>query len=241
MQKFASKLLRKIPLAADTFQFDFSRSEEQDEETRLRRGGDFKAGQFFLLDVEDGQANATRAYSIASAPSNKDFFSLAVRLVPGGRASEYLRTMEVGHELHFQGPFGHFFLKDSTKDVVMIATGTGIAPFMGMIPSLFEKGWDRPLTLYFGVRFEEDLFYVDELRAWEKKHPNFKAVIAVSRPTEKWTGLSGRVTEHFGDFDPENTQVYICGNGDMVKNVKGMMEAKGIARADLNFELFTAI
>ena len=232
MQKFASKLLRKIPLTIDTFQFDFSRSEGQ---------GDFKAGQFFLLDVEDGQASTTRAYSIASAPGNKDFFSLVVKLVPGGRASEYLRTMEVGHELHFQGPFGHFFLKDSPKDVVMIATGTGIAPFMGMIPSLLENGWNKPVTIYFGVRFEEDLFYVDELRAWEKEAPNFKAVISISRPTEKWTGFSGRITEHFEDLNAENIQGYICGNGDMVKSVKEMMEAKGVAKTDLNFELFTAI
>lgn len=232
MPNFSSKLLQKIQLTSDTFQFDFSRDSELSK---------FQTGQFFLLEVDDGGDKITRAYSTASPEDNNEFFSLVVKLIPGGRASEFFRKMKIGDEVMFQGPFGNFVLKDSKKDIIMIATGTGIAPFMGMIPMLLDNGRKQPITLYFGVRFETDLFYANELREWEKKYPNFKAVISLSKPTEKWTGLSGRITEHFADFDPKNVQVYICGNGDMVKSVKELMESKGVAKVDLNFELFTAI
>ena len=232
IQKFAAKLLRSIPLTADTYQLDFAWASEPVP---------YEAGHFFLLEVEDGGDKVTRAYSISSAPSEKEFFSLCLKFLPGGRASEYLKNMEIGQEVHFQGPFGHFKLTDSKKDILMVATGTGIAPFIGMVPTLLEQGFKKKIALYFGVRFEEDLFYLAQFKTWEKKNSKFKSFVTVSRPTEKWKGLSGRVTEHLEPLDIKDCEVYICGNGDMVKTVKEMMEAKGAQKPDLHFELFTSI
>lgn len=231
MANFSTRLKSAIKLTEDTYQYDFAWNGEAIP---------FEAGQFFLLEVEDGGPKATRAYSTASAPGNKELFSLVLKLIPGGRASEFLRKMELGHEVKFQGPFGHFKLTNSEKDLIMVATGTGLAPYMGMLAVLLEKGWKKPIRLYFGVRFQEDLFYVDQLRTWEQQHPNFKAFVTLSRPPEGWTGLSGRVTDHLKDIDAQNSQVFICGNGDMVKSVKELMEQKGVPKEDLHFELFSA-
>lgn len=232
MISFSAPLIRSVQLTHDVFQFDFSLEGQT---------VDFKAGQFFMLEVNDAQGRVTRAYSVSSAPSNKEFFSLCVKILPDGRASQLLASLKVGDSAKFMAPFGHFFMTESKKDVAMVATGTGLAPFMSMLPTLFENGFEGKIDLYFGVRHEEDLFYVEELRAYEAAHPNFKAHVTLSQAPEGWTGLKGRVTDHLNELDYANTQVYICGNGDMVKGVKDMMQEKGVTKEDLHWEQFTAL
>ena len=127
----------------------------------------------------------------------------------------------------------------------MVATGTGLAPFMSMIPTLFERGFPRHITLLFGVRHPEDLFYQEQLEQWQKDHPNFHAQLTLSQAPEAWTGLRGRVTDHleaFGTPDVLNTlAVYICGNGEMVKAVKDYFDAQGLPKTALHLEQFTAL
>jgi ferredoxin-NADP reductase len=232
MKKFTAQLVKVLALNQDTFQFDFEFLEEP---------VDFKAGQFFMIEVPDGEKKITRAYSVSSSPDFKKGFSFCVKILPDGKASQYLKSLEIGQTASFMGSFGHFVLADSPKDIVMVATGTGLAPFMSMLPTLFAQGWTWPITLYFGVRHEEDLFYIDELRKWEKEHHNFKALVTLSQPSEAWTGEKGRVTEHLAELNIENVQVYICGNGDMVKSVKEMMDSKGLQKTDLHLEQFTPL
>ncbi len=234
MQTISSKLLRAEKLTSDVYHYEFD------------FGGpflDFIPGQFFMLKVEDGQTPpVNRSYSIASAPSTTEHFALCIKLVEGGRASEYLRGLSVGDHVEFMGPVGHFTLKDREAETVMVATGTGLAPFMGMIPTLFERGFKKPITLLYGCRHEEDLFYLDQLKAWEAEHENFKAVVTLSRPGDNWQGETGRVTEHFDalDLDPEDSIVYICGNGDMVIDIKNRAEAKGLDKKSIALEQFTS-
>lgn len=232
MVSFSAPLLKSTSLTHDVTQFDFSFAGQAVE---------FKAGQFFMLQVEDAQGKASRAYSVSSAPSEKSVFSLCVKILPDGRASQFLAGLKPGDGAKFMAPFGHFFMTDSKKDVAMIATGTGLAPFMSMLPTLFEHGFESKIDLYFGVRHEEDLFYVKELRAYEAAHPNFEAHVTLSQPPDGWTGLKGRVTDFLNDLDYGNIQVYICGNGDMVKGVKDFMQEKGVTKEDLHWEQFTAL
>lgn len=231
MKKFTSKLTKVVQLNHDVFQFDFAYPEDLD----------FLAGQFFMLEVPTPERKVTRSYSIASEPDNKEVFSLCVKLLEGGIGSEYLRKMQVGDEAGFMAAFGHFVIKDNNKDAILVATGTGLAPFMSMIPTWFKAGATQKITLYFGVRHKEDLFYVEQLRAWEKEHSNFKAVVTLSQPPEDWMGDKGRVTEYLQDLSFENSTVYICGNGDMVKSVKDLLDAKGVAREDICLEQFTPL
>lgn len=231
MKKFTSKLISRLQLNHDVFQFDFSYPEELD----------FLAGQFFMLEVPTPERKMTRSYSIASEPDNKEVFSLCVKLLEGGIGSEYLRKMQLGDEASFMAPFGHFVIKDNRKDAILVATGTGLAPFMSMIPTWFKAGATQQITLYFGVRHQEDLFYVEQLRAWEAEHSNFKAVVTLSQAPENWKDETGRVTEHLQNLSFENSTVYICGNGDMVKSVKDLLDTKGVAREDICLEQFTPL
>jgi Na+-transporting NADH:ubiquinone oxidoreductase subunit F len=232
MQKISSKLIRVEKLTSDVSRFDFSGD------------FDFKAGQFVLLNVKDGKEPVvSRAYSIASLPGrDEDGFSLCVKLIPGGRGSEYLRALQPGDEVEFQGPSGHFVLnEDSEKDLLFVATGVGLSPFISMLEHAFEHGLQRQIKLLLGTRFEQDIFHLEQLERWQTEHDNFSFDLTLSRPTENWTGLKGYVTDHLQLPEPGSAEIYICGNGQMVKDVKDAAQAAGFPREDVHFELFTPI
>lgn len=234
MQNLSAKLLRAEKLTNDVFHYDFDFGGQEVP---------FEAGHFFILKVEDGkEPMCNRSYSLASSPSTKDHFSLCVKLIPGGRASEVFRALKPDDSLNFMASFGHFTLKEEEKDLIMVATGTGVAPYMGMLPELFAKDYQKSIKLYFGVRYMEDLFYMDQLNQWSEEHENFEIIYTLSKPPENWTGATGRVTDHLQklEMDPENTHVYICGGGGMVKDVKRIAEEKGLSKEAITFELFTA-
>ncbi|MBT5824026.1 hypothetical protein HOH67_02750 [Candidatus Peregrinibacteria bacterium] len=233
MNTIKPKLVSVEKLTSDVFHYEFAFEAEP---------VDFTPGQFFILKVEDGkEPPVNRSYSIESAPRS-DGFALCVKLIEGGRGSEYFRSMEVGATPEFMAPFGHFVLKeDDDKDIVMVATGTGLAPFMSMLRVLFERGFKRNIKLLFGVRHEEDLFYMDQLNAWAAEHENFELIVTLSRPEAEWAGEKGRVTEHFDAMSIESSQVYICGGGQMVKDIREMALNKGLEKSSIYFEQFTSI
>lgn len=233
MRQFKANVKKIEKLTKDVFQYDFDFGRDPEP---------FAAGQFFMIDLLDGKPEkAQRAYSTCSAP-NSEYFSLCLKLVPGGRGSTYFSNMKVGDECSFTGPYGRFVLQENEKDVLMIATGTGLAPFMAMIEVLWAKGFSKPVTLYFGVAGQSDLFFVDTMKKWEKEHDNFTVNICLSRPEPGWKGLKGRVTAHLDDavLDTANTSIYLCGNGDMIKDVRNMMLARGVPKEDVHFEQFWA-
>lgn len=234
MKQFKAPLKKIEKLTENVWHFDFDYSSDP---------VDFLPGQFFMIDILDGNPEkAQRAYSTASAPTNKEFFSLCLKLIPGGRASTYFENLKLGDVCSFTGPYGRFVLEDSEKDVVMVATGTGIAPFIAMLPVLWEKGFSKPVTLYFGVASQKDLFYLETLEKWQKEHENFTVLICLSDPEPGWKGLKGRVTAHLPDLPMEvgNTKIYLCGNGEMIKEVREILLARGVAKEDIHFEQFWA-
>ena len=270
MQKISVKLLRAEKLANDVYEFEFGREAGRGSEADRgeAHGGnadaadasdaidaiEFEPGQFMLLNVQDGkEPPVSRAYSIAGRPYGN--FLFCIKLIPGGRGSEYLRGLDLGDSVQLQGPTGHFTLGLSgtgqdEKDLILVATGVGIAPFMCMLRQMFAGGSvaehaQRKIFLHFGVRNEEDVFYKEQLDAWKAAHENFDYTLTLSRPAEEWTGAKGRVTDHlakqFESVDAARTEIFICGNGSMVKEVKEMAEEKGFAKADLHFELFTPV
>ncbi|MFA5792379.1 MAG: FAD-dependent oxidoreductase [Candidatus Gracilibacteria bacterium] len=229
---FARKLVNKIYLTKDTVQLDFEKGDF-----------DFKAGQFITVSVPGDGVPIARSYSIASSPHETDFFSLCVKVVPNGKGSNYLTSLEPGEQVKFEGPFGTFIIdsNNSKKDLVFVATGVGIAPFMSMILDLSQRGDERKISLYFGVRHSEDLFYKDILEKLAQENSNLKLFISLSQPEANWSGLKGRVTEHFDDLDMANSDFYICGNGDAVKNIYTLLKQKGAVRECLHVEQFTPI
>jgi len=193
----------------------------------------FKAGQFVSFEIhqDGGKFPLTRPDSIASPPSRRDSLDLLLNLVPRGPGSTYLFGLRPGDVTQFKGPAGAFYLHDDLKrDHLFVATGTGVAPFRSMLLTLFERGCSSAVSLYWGVRQQNDLYYLDEFEALAAAHPNFRLVLTLSRPSEGWTGERGRVTPLVGKriTSVENLAVYLCGNSGMLKDVTEAIRSKGL-------------
>ena len=194
----------------------------------------FKAGQFLSFEVGRDALNRTivRPYSIASPPGQQGRVLLVLNLVQGGPGSTYLFSLRVGDETQFKGPTGAFYLRDDpARDLLFVATGTGIAPLRSMLYALSERGgFPRQVTLYWGLRSKRDLYYQDELEALARAHPNFSFVTTLSRPEEGWAGERGRVTPlvEARIASVQNLAVYLCGNEGMIKDVTAVLQKKGL-------------
>ena len=193
----------------------------------------FKAGQFISFDVpkEDYPHSITRPYSIASPPSISDRVLLLFNLVPRGPGSTYLFSLHEGDTVSFKGPAGSFYLReDPTKRILLVATGTGIAPFRSMLLTQLERSSTQSVTLVWGLRYEHDLYYQDELQALTERHRQFSFVTTLSRPGPSWTGPKGRVNSLIQEqvTSVRDLAVYLCGNNDMIKEVTATIQAKGL-------------
>ncbi len=202
----------------------------------------FRAGQFVNIRVEDGNPKILfRSYSIMSPPAEKTVIKTCIKLIPTGRATPWLTTIAEGTPVKMMGPLGMFkFNETSEKNTIFIATGTGITPLICMIEDQLEKGNTRPIHLLWGFRYEQDIFYTELLESIAEKYPNFTYAITLSRPEESWPGEKGRVTEWIEHnlFQPENTQVYICGVGNMVLDTAALCEKMGMPKEDVHFERY---
>jgi NAD(P)H-flavin reductase len=193
----------------------------------------FKAGQFVSFEVLHPKLNklVTRPYSIASPPSQRDRITLLLNLVPGGPGSTYLFSLKEGDETQFKGPAGSFYLKEEgTRDLLFVATGTGIAPFRSMLDHLLEHGFSRSATLYWGLRSQRDLYYQKEFETQAEHHPNFSFITTLSRPEPGWNRVTGRVTKLVEEQVPSvaNLSVYLCGNSGMISEVSQLINQKGL-------------
>jgi CDP-4-dehydro-6-deoxyglucose reductase len=193
----------------------------------------FKAGQFISFDVPvpGYDRPGTRPYSIASGPGHSSRIELVLNLVPGGPGSTYLFGLRPDQEVAFRGPAGSFYLReDSSREVLFVATGTGIAPIHSMLKSLIARSDPRPVTLFWGLRSERDLYYVDELDSFTRQFANFRYVVTLSRPQGTWQGLTGRVTKLVGEQikTVHNLEAYLCGNSGMIKDVTGILRERGL-------------
>lgn len=143
-----------------------------------------------------------------------------------GVCSNYLCDLNVGDEVMLTGPVGKRFLlptEPSKHDYIFIATGTGIAPFRGMITDLINANASSRIALLMGVPYETDLLYHDTLTKWTKEHPNITYHTAISRHTTpdqpQRLYVQDRLREDFSMLGPmlrsERTLIYICGIAGM--------------------------
>lgn len=225
----------------------------------------FRAGQFVslafpTLQGEDGKL-VRRAYSIASPPQQKKYFEFYVRWarkpVPGKLTTE-LFGKKTGDEILWRKPIGPFGIVDERPDgspdarrIVMVAGGTGIAPFISFTLDLKARGDKREIVLLHGASYVDELGYAELLTDLEeesidkgKDHWNFRYRASISRPNEplnkSWGGHKGRVEtflkpdpatgkslleELVGEkITPENTIFYGCG---FQGTVDGIMQTLG--------------
>jgi NAD(P)H-flavin reductase len=192
----------------------------------------FAPGQWISFEIDRGESQfpATRAYSIASSPRHENAIVLVLNRVSGGTGSEYLFGLREGDTTSFKGPAGTFVLRENGRDLLFVATGTGIAPFRSMLWSLAEESSDRAVTLFWGLRSERDLYYQDELMHLRDRLPGFRFTTTLSQPTSHWRGTAGRVLPlvETGVTTVDNLEVFLCGNGAMIRDVRDILRRKGL-------------
>ena len=218
--------------AADNSTFDIQLDEGQPDIQ-------FLAGQY--VNVGLPSTTETRSYSFSSKPGNR-LTGFVVRNVPNGKMSEFLSaTAQVGDKMTFTGPFGSFYLRNVVRPVVMLAGGTGIAPFMSMLQVLEEKGAEHPVRLVFGVTNDFDLVALEKLDELQNKLPWFEYRTVVASPDSAHE-RKGYVTGHIENewLNGGDVDVYLCGPVPMVDAVRGWLDAEGVKPANFLFEKFSA-
>jgi len=177
----------------------------------------YHAGQFVEFLLRDGDR---RSYSIANAPHTQAAapqMELHLRHMPGGKFSDHVfGTMKEKDILRIEGPYGSFYLRDdSSKPMVLLASGTGFAPLKAIIEHMLFKRITRPATLYWGGRRPADLYQQAWIESRLAEMPNLRFVPVVSDalPEDGWLGRSGFVHRAVLQDLPDLSgyQVYACG------------------------------
>ncbi len=220
---------------------------------------DFIPGQFAVLGLpgsaprcsisepeiapSDPDKLIRRAYSIASSSRIHEYLEFYISLLSNGAMTPRLFALKIGDPI-FLGPklTGIFTLDQVPKDkhIVLVATGTGLAPYISMLTSELQCGGPRKFAVLHGAYHSWDLGYRSELLTMQYLCPNFKYIATIDKPDLEpvaWTGKtgwvqdiwnSGAVAEAWGEKPtPENTHVFLCGVSGMVDAMLSALTAEG--------------
>lgn len=199
----------------------------------------FLPGQYVNLQVPGSEQS--RAYSFSSVQKDGRV-SFLIRNVSGGLMSRFLTEQaKVGAPMSLAGPLGSFYLRPIKRPLLLLAGGTGLAPFTAMLETIAELGSDHPLHLIYGVTHDGDLVEMDRLEALAERIPNFTFSACVANPDSHWP-QKGYVTQHIGAEHLNNgdVDIYLCGPPPMVEAVSHYLREQGIAPANFYYEKFAA-
>ncbi len=229
-QHFSAAVSSKEQLTANVYLVTFALPEPNELH--------FVAGQSLMLHIAEG---VNRSMSIASLPSETHSVLMCHDVSPMGSGSKWTIGLKIGDVVSFMAPLGAFILdKESHRKKLFIATGTGVVPFRSMIRDYLENGGTDDVTLYWGLRFEKDIYWQDEFTALSQKHPNFRFVLTLSKPTEQWAGHKGRVTDHLFVHEQNlpGSDFYLCGSKEMVAEMKETLLIRSVPKEQIKTELF---
>lgn len=201
---------------------------------------DFQTGQFVVLKVGDG---LLRDYSVASTPSLLPYWEMIVDVTPGGPGTTYLKTLKVGEIVETTSPRGIFIVEDDGSETVILgATGCGIASIKPMAEEILQENPQREVCLFWGLRFNNEIFLEKIFKGWKEKYPNFNFEVVLSKPETSWEGKSGHITECIkelaGKGSKDKVSVYLCGSSQMISDVKQSLAEINFPHDKIYFEKY---
>ncbi len=204
---------------------------------------DFIPGQFVTLDlpIHEKANKRWRSYSIASWPDGSNVFELVIVLDKKGAGTNYIfHDVKVGSELSFRGAQGVFTLREPLdKDIFLICTGTGIAPFRSMVNHIKNQNIPhQQVHLIFGCRTKDNILYYDEMKKLEETVSSFKYIPTLSR--EEWDGATGYVHPIYEELckDKGPANFYLCGWRGMIDEAKQRILEMGYDKKDIHIEIY---
>jgi ferredoxin--NADP+ reductase len=204
----------------------------------------FRPGQYVTLGLPRDERVIERPYSICSDPQ-EGVIELFIERVPQGELSSPLFDLREGQQVLVRKRCKGLFLKDAAivdEPHLLVATVTGVAPFVSLVRSLARKEkageWDGGfrVTILQGASHSHEFAYFDELTESDQQLAWFSYVPTISRPwlDESWKGQKGRVEDVLRlcademSITPESGGVYLCGNPEMIANSRAIMRRAGL-------------
>lgn len=206
----------------------------------------FKAGQFVnLVSPPYGNVSepTSRAYSISSPPSDDRHVELVIRRVPNGIVTTYIFDyLKEGDDVKIIGPYGEFYLRDSNREILFIAGGSGLAPIRSIILDMLDKKiTHRKATFFFGAVNKQDLFYVEEFKKIESENSWFRYIPALSGKEQNHEYEKGLITDvvakYYDKFD--NHEAYLCGSPGMINACVQVLKSKGMPESLIYYDKFS--
>lgn len=210
----------------------------------------FVPGQYVTAGLPGASRMVERPYSVVSAPEEPEL-EFFLELVPEGQLTPQLYKVPVGGQVYLRrAAKGRFVLdtKSGHSNHFLVATVTGVAPYVSMVRQRVLTGASDGLNLAVlqGASLAHELGYREELERVEAKHEWFRYIPTISRAWLEpvWQGEKGRVEDvarkylDAFDFTPENTTVYVCGNPNMIENMKGLLKRAGFPKESIKEEVY---
>ncbi len=199
------------------------------------------SGQFYDLEIPG--TGISRSYSPANTANNHGELEFLIRIVDNGRFSNYLQNdAYVGQKLNVKGPQGLFGLKENGfTPRYFVAGGTGLAPILSMVRRMHEWEEPQPCVVFFGVNTEQEVFYVEQLKALEQIMPTLSVRICVWKASESWGGEKGSVVDILRrDLNGTGVKpdLYLCGPPGMVDATYSVCAEMGIPQHKIYLEKF---
>ncbi len=204
----------------------------------------FRAGQYIGITVEINGVRTSRPFSLVSSPNQLAYYELGVKRKEGGFVSIYLLDkLKVGDILEATEPLGELYYNRifHGKDLVFIAGGSGITPFISILRDITERNLKLNVRLFFGCLNEEDILFRDELENIQTRRPNIKIHYILSEPKPSWNGACGFITKDkiLDEIKSiENKFFYIVGNRAMYTFIKEQMKELGVPRHRVSYESY---
>ena len=201
-------------------------------------------GQFLTVAIAPDGRLMKRSYTIASSPTQHDYAEIAVKHEDEGIVSGFLHNhVKEGDLLDFSGPSGFFtFTGRECKCILLIGGGVGITPLMSVLRYLTDRSWPGDIFLLYCIKTPHDIIFREELDYLQRRQPNLRVVITVSRPEgTDWKGPTGRITKELivqSVPDVASRYVHICGPVPMMEVAKKMLIELGVPSGRMKTEAF---
>ncbi|MGF6723169.1 benzoate/toluate 1,2-dioxygenase reductase subunit [Paraburkholderia sp. GAS41] len=197
----------------------------------------FLPGQYVNIDVPGSGQH--RSYSFSSVPGESRI-SFLIKKISGGVMSTWLESADIGNKVDLTGPLGSFYLRAVERPLLLLAGGTGLAPFLSMLEALTRANSQQKVHLIYGVTRDLDLVLVDAIEAYKAKLPNFSYATVVA-DADSTHPRKGWVTQHMAaeTLNDGDVDVYLCGPPPMVDAVRKHFDDNGVQPNSFHYEKFT--